>query len=153
MEAHVVSQRWQEILENTLQPKLQEVEREREAHKRAAGEYADLVVLIGALRVQRDQSTGGAMPLEAHCEVVPGSGVFEPVEVPDATRIHVDVGEGKYEEFTLDVALAQAQQRQEHFERLARECQTQVDKIQETFGRNERGRAAEESRRMMAAML
>lgn len=126
----MVSQRWQEILEGTLQPKLQEVEREREAHKRAAGEYADLAVLIGALRVRRDQSAGEAMPLEARCEVVPGSGVYELVEVPDATRIHVDIGEGKYEEFPLDEALAQAQQRQLHFERRARECQTQVDKIQ-----------------------
>jgi hypothetical protein len=125
MEAQVKA--WTDILTNTLQPKLQALEAERDAHVAAAGEYADLAILIGALRARRD--AGGGL-LEARCEVMPGSGQYEAVEVPDATRIHVDVGKGKFQEFPLDEALVQAEKRQRHFEHAAVGCREQVGKLQ-----------------------
>ena len=130
MEAQVKA--WTDILTNTLQPKLQALEAERDAHVRAAGEYADLVIMIGALRARRDGGggCGDSGLLEARCEVVPGSGLYEAVEVLDAARIHVDVGEGEFQEFGLDEAVVQAEKRQRHFERAASGCREQVDKLQ-----------------------
>ena len=60
MEAQVKA--WTDILTNTLQPKLQALEAERDAHVRAVGEYADLVIMIGALRARRDGGGGCGSP-------------------------------------------------------------------------------------------
>ena len=122
---------WQDILTNTLQPKLAELEGEARAHAEAAQEYADLAITVEALRTRGRDSSAEATPppLRAWREVEPGSDLFDEVEVPDTTRIHIDVGEGEFKEFPLDEALEVVWKRQKHFERLGVTCQEQLEKL------------------------
>ena len=108
---------WQDILKNTLEPQLAALEAEYESQVDTAGEYSDLKILISALMKRRD-GPSGKEPLSAMCETKEGSGKYECVEVPDASMIHVDLGEGDFTELPLDDAMVAVEKRQKHYERL-----------------------------------